>query len=220
MPKRALIEHRPWLLASIAAAIGYYFLRDTALGGIQLMALKGAGVALLAAYALRRAGGQDGRLLAAALGLGALGDVLIELDLLYGGAAFFVAHIAAIALYLRNPRAEPSRSQKAAGIALLGMTPVLCWLLSGSLQIGLYGLALGGMAAAAWLSRFPRYRVGVGAVLFVISDLLIFSEGGAIDLRAVGDILIWPLYYIGQFLIATGVVQALRSERLAKAWQQ
>ena len=66
------------------------------------------------------------------------------------------------------------------------------------------------MAATAWLSRFGRYRVGTGAVLFVVSDWLIFSRMGAIDLAPLPDLLIWPLYYFGQFLIATGVVQALR----------
>jgi hypothetical protein len=28
MAKQALIEQRPWLLASITAAVAYYFLRD------------------------------------------------------------------------------------------------------------------------------------------------------------------------------------------------
>jgi uncharacterized membrane protein YhhN len=220
MAHHALIEERPWLLASIAAAAAFYFLRDNAIGGIQLMALKGAGVALLAAYAFRRSTGQDGLLLTAYLALGALGDVLIEIDVLYGGAAFFTGHVAAIALYLRNRRARPSGSQRAAGGALLLLTPVLCWLLSGSSEIGVYGLALGGMAAGAWLSRFPRYRVGIGAVLFVVSDLLIFSEMGALDLAPLPHYLIWPLYYVGQFLIATGVVQILMADRLATAWQR
>ena len=44
MSHHALIEERPWLLASIAAAVAFYILRDNSLGGIQLMALKGAGV--------------------------------------------------------------------------------------------------------------------------------------------------------------------------------
>lgn len=219
MPRRALIEHRPWLLASVAAAIAFYFLRDNAIGGVQLMLLKGAGVALLAVYALRRGSGPDDRLLATYLAFGALGDMLIEIETLYGGAAFFAGHIAAIAMFLRNPRGEPTGSQKGAGVALLLLTPVLCWLLSGSLQVGLYGVALGGMAAAAWLSRFPRYRVGAGAVLFVISDLLIFSEMGPVDLSPIPGLLIWPLYYLGQFMIATGVVQTLLADRLETAWQ-
>ncbi|GAA4038515.1 lysoplasmalogenase family protein [Parerythrobacter jejuensis] len=220
MPKRALIEHRPWLMAAIIAAGAYYFLSDNPIGGIWLMMLKGTGVALLAVYALRRAGGKDGNLLALALGLSACGDMLIEIEFLYGGTAFFLSHVAAIALYLRNPRGTPTGSQKAAGVALLLLTPVVSWLLSGDLQVGLYALALGGMAAAAWLSRFPRYRVGVGAVLFVISDLLIFSRMGPLDMQAIPDLLVWPIYFLGQFLIATGVVQTLRAERLATAWQR
>lgn len=220
MAHHALIEERPWLLASIVAAVAFYFLRDSALGGIQLMVLKGAGVAFLAIYAFRRRVGPDGLLLAAYLAFGALGDVLIEIETIYGGAAFFAGHVAAIALYLRNRREAPTGSQRATGAALLLLTPVLCWLLSGAYEIGVYGLALGGMAAGAWMSRFPRYRVGIGAVLFVISDLLIFSEMGPLDLAPLPHYLIWPLYYLGQFLIATGVVQTLLADRLATAWQR
>ena len=54
------------------------------------------------------------------------------------------------------------------------------------------------MAAAAWYSRFPRYRVGTGAVLFVVSDWLIFSRFGSFDLGVLPDLLIWPFYYVGQ----------------------
>ena len=62
------------------------------------------------------------------------------------------------------------------------------------------------------MSRFPRYRVGLGAVLFIISDWLIFSRFGAFDLAPLPDALIWPTYYAAQFMIATGVVQTLRAE--------
>lgn len=220
MSHHALIEERPWLLASIAAAVAFYFLRDNAIGGVQLMALKGAGVALLAVYAFRRGVGPDGLLLATLLAFGAVGDVLIELDFMLGGVAFFAGHIAAIALYLRNRRAEPTVSQRAAGAALLLLTPPLCWLMAGDSQAGFYGLALGGMAAGAWLSRFPRYRVGIGAVLFVVSDLLIFSEMGGFDLAPLPHYLVWPLYFVGQLLIAVGVVQTLLADRLATAWQR
>ena len=34
------------------------------------------------------------------------------------------------------------------------------------------------MAATAWVSRFPRYRTGIGAMAFLASDLLIFAGGG------------------------------------------
>ncbi|MCL4672167.1 MAG: lysoplasmalogenase [Sphingomonadaceae bacterium] len=210
MARAALIEHRPWLLASIVAAVAFYVLRDAPVGGVQLMLLKGAGVALLAIYALRRSSGIDGMLIAAVMALGAIGDMAIEISFVAGGSAFFLGHLVAIALYLRNRRLATTPSQKLAAAALLVATPVVSWLLSKDAGVTLYATGLGGMAATAWLSRFGRYRVGTGAVLFVVSDWLIFSRMGSFDLAPLPDLLIWPLYYFGQFLIATGVVQALR----------
>jgi uncharacterized membrane protein YhhN len=77
----------------------------------------------------------------------------------------------------------------------------------------LYGLALGGMAACAWMSAFPRYRVGVGAALFLASNLLLIADMGPLTGAALPDALVWPLYYGGQFLITVGVVQTLRKRR-------
>lgn len=212
MPKRALVEHRPWLLASLAAAIAFYFLRDNPIGGLWLILLKGAGVAFLAVYTLRRGHGVAALLIGLTMALSSIGDMAIELSLEAGGAAFFLSHLAAMSLYLKHPRHHTTGSQKMLAVALLLGTPLVCWMLSHNWQVTLYGLALGGMASTAWMSRFPRYRVGLGAVLFVISDWLIFSELGPVDLGDIPQYAIWPLYYGGQFLIATGVVQTLRHE--------
>ncbi len=218
MAKRALIEQRPWLLASIAAAIAYYFLRDTPVGeGTWGLALKGASVGLLAIYAgLRVPQGKhraEGVLLVAALALAACGDVAIELDFLTGGAFFAAAHVVATGLYLRNLHKRPSPVQKLTGAALLIGTPLASWLLSGDTKIALYAAFLGAMASTAWMSHYPRYRVGTGAVLFVLSDWLIFARQGPLDLEPVNTILIWPLYYAGQLMIATGIVQCMRGEQ-------
>jgi uncharacterized membrane protein YhhN len=216
MPRRALAEKRPYLLASIAAAIAYYILRDGALGGIYLAAIKGAGVALLAVYAWQRSRSNDVHLIAAVMAIAAAGDVMIEFSQVEGGGLFFASHLVAMALYLQqhNRRAHPTGSQKAAAVALLLLTPLAAFLLSGEWAVALYALALGGMAGTAWTSRFSRYHVGIGALLFVASDLLLFaSVGGALDGPA--DLLVWPLYYVGQFLICTGVVQTLRQDHQA-----
>ncbi|MCX9146273.1 lysoplasmalogenase [Erythrobacter sp. WG] len=218
MPKRALIESRPWLLASLAAAVAYYFLRDNPVGeGVWGMAMKGAGVALLAAYAFARVPqGKhrgDGWLLVVALSLAACGDVAIELDLMAGAAFFSAAHVVAVVLYLRNRHKRPSPTQNLAGVALLIGTPLVSYVLSGQVLVAVYGGFLGAMASAAWMSHYPRYRVGTGAVLFVLSDWLIFARMGAFDLEPLPDLLIWPLYYAGQLMIATGIVQCLRGEQ-------
>ncbi|MEZ5682402.1 MAG: lysoplasmalogenase family protein [Erythrobacter sp.] len=214
MPRRALVEHRPWLLASLVAGVTYLFVMDDPIGGVWLMMWKGAGVGFLAIYAAFRGKGTDGALIAAVMALGALADVVLELSLTIGGAIFALGHLVAIALYLRNRREALTSSQGLFGAALLLLTPLIAALLTfpqpNWQAATLYSLVVGAMAAAAWTSNFPRYRVGLGAVMFVISDLMIFArEVGTIP-QSVAAPAIWVLYYGGQFLIATGVVQTLR----------
>ena len=219
MTRRALIDRRPWLLASLVAGITYFLIKDAALAGLLKTVWKGAGVGLLAIYALLRAPGRDGKLLAAVMALGAAGDVGIEISLEAGAAFFFVGHLVAIALYARHRRPRLSQSQKATAAALLIGTPLIASLLpadrAAAPMLALYALALGGMAAAAWSSAFPRYRVGIGAVLFVASDLLIFARMGPLADSPLPDLLIWPLYYFGQFLICVGAVRFLREKAVA-----
>ena len=212
MPRRALVDHRPWLLAGVIAAVAYYFLQ----GSIKVepieIAIKGMGVGFLAIYALRRAPGVDGTILTIALALSALADMALELWFEAGGALFAVSHVAAIVLYMRNRRDGASLSQRLLGLALIIMVPAFSYVLSNDPLIGVYAITLGAMAATAWTSRFPRYRVGIGALLFVVSDWLIFSRMGPFDLGDLPDLLVWPLYFAGQLMIATGVVQSLRGE--------
>lgn len=214
MPKRALIEKRPWLLASLIAGISFWFVKDGHLPGLYQMAWKGAGVALLAVYALVRHHGADSRQIGAVMALGALGDVLIELSLELGAVAFLIGHLVAIHLYWRHRRAETSASQKLAALALLVLIPLIAWLLpadrAAAPGILFYSLGLAVMTAMAWTSSFPRYQVGIGAVLFAVSDLLIFARLGPLATSALPGLLIWPLYYFGQFLICTGVIGELR----------
>ena len=214
MPNRALIERRPWLVASLVAGNSFYFVKEGAIAGVFKIAWKGAGVASLAVYALIRAPGTDGKLLAAVMAFGAVGDMAIEISREAGAGCFFFGHIIAIALYARHRRTRLTPSQKATAVALLLGTPLIAFLLpadrSAAPGVALYALALGGMAAAAWSSAFPRYRVGLGAVLFVASDLLIFARMGPLSASPLPGLLIWPLYYLGQVLICTGVVDTLR----------
>lgn len=214
MPRRALVEHRPWLLASLIAGVTYLFVMDDPIGGIWLMLWKGAGVGFLAIYAAFRGKGRDGILIATVMALGALADMVLELSLVAGGAIFALGHIVAIALYLRNRRQKPTPSQNLFAASLILLTPAIAGLLTYPLpnwqMATAYSLVVAAMAAAAWTSSFPRYRVGLGAVMFVVSDLIIFArEAGAVP-EAIASPSIWLLYYGGQFLIATGVIQSIR----------
>ncbi len=218
MPQRALIEKRPWLLLSLLAGISYFLVRDSAVPGLYLMAWKGTGVALLAVYALARHRGADSRQIAAVMAFGALGDVLIELMLEAGAVAFLIGHLIAIQLYWRHRRAVLPFSQKAAALAMLLLIPLISFQLptdrSAAPGVALYATGLAAMTAAAWTSSFSRYRVGVGAVMFAVSDLLIFARIGPLAESAIPGLLIWPLYYFGQFLICTGVVGELRNRSM------
>lgn len=216
MPKRALIAHRPYLLLSLLFGITYFFVMDGKVGGAFLALWKGAGVGFLALYAVHRGQGRDGLLISSVLVLCALADVVLQFSFLIGGGVFAIAHLVAIGLYLSNLRERATASQRTASLALLIMTPLLAGMLTYQLEnwvlAVLYALVVGAMACAAWMSRFPRYRVGVGAVLFVISDLVIFAREAGHVSQDLGDWLVWPLYYVGQFLIATGVIQTIRKE--------
>jgi uncharacterized membrane protein YhhN len=216
MARHALAEKRPLLAASIAAALAFYYLRWGPWPELYLIPLKGAAVGLLAVYLWLRHSSPDARLMAWAFGSAALGDMVMEIETerLIGGVLFFAYHVMALAVYLRNRRPHLSPSQKGAVVALLLLTPLIGWQLPRDQElaasVGIYALALGAMAAGAWASVFPRYRVGAGAALFVLSDLMLFAEMGPLQGSVVPQVLVWPVYYLGQFLIAVGVAQTLR----------
>lgn len=214
--KRAIIESRPYLLLSLLFGISYFFVKDSDFPGMYLMFWKGAAVSFLAVYALRRSHNFEGKLIAAVMAFGALGDMLIEFDLMTGAGAFIVGHCIAIWLYARHRREKTAYSQKLFAILLVPITIFIAWSLpferSEALGLAAYSLFLAIMAAMAWTSSFPRYRVGIGALLFVVSDLFIFAERGFLQESVIPSWTIWPLYYVGQFLIVTGVVRTLRKE--------
>jgi uncharacterized membrane protein YhhN len=212
---RASIDGRLWLIAGIALALAFWMISGGTLDAVVQSAIKGGSVVALAGYALSQSQTPDARLIAAVMAVGAAGDVGIEFNTQLGGGLFLLSHLIAIALYLRNRRPAPAGTQKGAAIALLVGVPLAAWVLTRDPTAVIYAVALGSMAATAWLSRFSRYHVGIGALLFVVSDLLIFARlGGRID-PSLSSWFVWPLYYAGQFLICTGVIRALRRDRRA-----
>ncbi|KHK91526.1 hypothetical protein [Novosphingobium malaysiense] len=219
MPKRALIERRPWLLGSIVLALAFTWLswlQDSRIPGTYLLAVKCAPFLLLSAYALLRHRGTDTRLLATMLVLLGIGAALSDL-FVYEGTVFMIAGFAiGIGLFLLHRRPGTTASQKGAAVALLLLTPLICQALARpELQAGwapaFFGLGLGGMAASAWMSNFPRYRVGLGAVIAVVASMLAISGAGAPDGPTLGELVGWPLFYFGLMLLATGVTGELRN---------
>lgn len=211
MAHQALVEHRPWIATSVFAATIYYFVWNNPVGGLWLILLKGAGVGTLAIYAMRRTRGLDGALLVLTLALASAADMVLEINFRVGGAVFLLSHLVACLLYWRKRQSQVTYGEKGVAVTIFAVTLFVSYTVSGNPLIAIYGLSLGAMAALAWLSSFPKSRVALGAALFVISDWLIFARNGPFDPGPVSDALVWPTYYVGQLLIATGVVQTLKS---------
>ena len=200
-------------LAALLAGLTYWPASDLPFGPVLLTVWKGAGVGLLALWAGLRAENRDGWLLTAVLAFGALGDVLLEaVSLEVGAAAFLVGHAVAVALYWRHRRAEAHRLWWALVPAVVLLAALLPADRAAVPGIVLYSIGLGVMAVAALLSRFRG--AAIGAWLFVASDLLIFARLGLMADSFVPDLLIWPLYFAGQAMIARDVDRGLH-ERTA-----
>jgi len=206
-PNTSLSKQALW--ASVIAGVSYLLVVVADLDGPLTVVWKGAGVALLAVYVLARMRNNDGLMLAGVMALGALGDVLLEVAFPVGAASFALGHVLAILLYRRNVRPNCSPSQRALGLVLAVGTPVIAWLLTRAVDVTGYAVLLGLMAGAAWTSRFSRYRTGIGAAMFVASDLLIFARMGPLAGSTGAGIAIWALYYGGQLLMTLGVTKGL-----------
>ncbi len=205
--------------AALVAGITYLPASWLIADGAGLVVWKGAGVALLALWAAAQARNLDGWLLFAVLALGAAGDVLLEVaGLTVGALAFLAGHMVAIWLYARHLRPVWWRTDGPIAAGRLVTIPLLAFSFpadrAAAPGIALYATGLAAMAAMAWLSDFPRRLVSLGALLFAVSDLLIFARLGPLAGSIIPDLLVWPLYFGGQALIAWGVARSLAVDPL------
>lgn len=204
--------------AALVAGASYMLPVMAGWEGPAVIAWKGAGVGLLALWAALAAQDRSGWMIALVLAFGAAGDVLLDAaGMTVGAVSFAIGHLIAIGLYRQNARADVSGSQRTLALLTPPLALVATWFMLEGEPLRWVALAYTGlvavMASAAWLSCFPRYRTGIGAMLFLISDLIIFARTGGHVPASVGTALIWPLYFAGQALIAWGVVSVLRGAR-------
>ena len=95
-------------------------------------------------------------------------------------------------------------------------TTLLIWLVPGLgknlVPVLVYVTAITVMCITAGIASLADRRVMIGAVLFLLSDSLIaigkFKFHLPLDAYAV-----WATYYAGQYLIATGILEAARAVR-------
>ena len=200
-----------WLFpAAILAGVTFWAASHMGLSGALFVAWKGVCVGLLTLCAALAARDRNGWLLTALLALGTLGDVVLETSgIVIGGVAFMAGHLVSILLYLSNRRNEGG----AVAIAIALAIPIAAFAITHHAGATFYAAGLGSMAGAAWYSRFPRTLVATGALMFAVSDLLIFAELGPLKGSIVPAFTIWPLYLGGQTLIAYGVLRTLEARK-------
>ncbi len=201
------------LAAAVIAGVSYIFGLNLGLSPVVMIIWKGAGVALLAVWAALNARELDGWLIAAVMAFGALGDVLLEAaGLEVGAGAFLIGHAIAMLLYFRNWRPRITFSQRMLSALVVPLSVFTAFSITQDVMVGVYTFFVAGMAASAWTSRFPRFRTGIGAMMFLASDLLIFARMSFLEDTSGVSLAIWALYFVGQLLIVLGVVETLRGQ--------
>ncbi len=202
-------------IAALVAGFAYPLGWALDLPDAAAIAWKGSGVGLLAIWASAQGRSINHRLLATVLALGAIADMVLEVQFVTGAAIFAVGHVVAITLYLRNRRKTPFA-------AVTGPLLILATLAAAMLYapadmrapVGVYTLFLACMAASAGISRFQL--AVTGALLFLASDLLIFARMEHLAAASWASLAIWLLYFAGQALIAWGVASVLRRDGIKR----
>ena len=173
--------------------------------------VKAAPVAILAVLAGRK----GARGLATALAFSALGDALLESpNLFIGGlAAFLLAQITYTVVFVRQWKGV--KVTPGAVLVLIYSAGLAAWLLPevGTIvvPVAFYVVALTAMVTSAFTARFPNRWVEVGAILFLISDSVLAVDRFRMPVPF-AEWIIWPTYYVGQLLIATGFLSALAKD--------
>lgn len=204
----APMRNKAILILALVAGTSFYFNHWIGLEGPPMWAWKVTGVGLLAIWAASVARSTDGWLIAAVMGLSVLGDLMLETNgLTIGAIPFLLGHLVSVLLYLRN-REKPVLIAVAIAVAVAAFAFWLPVDRAAAPGIALYALGLGAMAGTAFVSRFPR-GVWIGAAMFVVSDMLIFSKMSPLGVTEFANLLIWPLYFAGEALIAWGVMSAI-----------
>lgn len=178
--------------------------------------IKGSAVGLLAIFVLVSTQSLNHFLLFLALAASVAGDVLLALPIenafVKGLSAFLVAQIMFIILYLKNRASlEDLSAARTRGAALLwAVAAVALFILYPHLgdllvPVCVYTAALVGMATAALLSKFPVKLVGLGAILFVISDSVLGARQ-FLNMPDFTGYIVWSTYYMAELLMTLGVM--------------
>lgn len=146
--------------------------------------------------------------LCAALGLSALGDVLLaltEVQFVFGLAAFLLAQLAYGIIYFRQR--DPALLWR---MSLVSVLPVIVLAVvvpqAGNMAIAVacYTVAIGFMLSSAWAHKSPALYIALGASSFIVSDSLIGINKFLFSVPAEAY---WVMttYYLAQWLMFEGL---------------
>lgn len=178
--------------------------------------VKGSAVGLLAIFVLVSMQTVNHLLLFFALIASVGGDVLLEIPhenaLTRGLTSFLAAHVLFIVLYIKNRMPAEDITGLRVRIA------AFMWAIAGAvgyvlypylgemvMPVVTYSVVLSAMATTALFSKFPVKLVGVGALLFVVSDAVL----GARLFSTVPEYtsyIVWATYYLAQLLMLLGIM--------------
>ncbi|MET8367172.1 lysoplasmalogenase [Micromonospora sp. NPDC005252] len=174
---------------------------------------------LLAAYLWRAAterGARPDRLVLAALACSTAGDVALLASgtgwFMAGMVCFLAAHVCYLVAFTRHGAATRLRRPPLVAMPLVYAVltvAALAWMWAGLTEAGLavpvagYAVALAAMATTAVTQG---WRVGVGAALFLGSDLLIAAGVADVAQPPGAPVLVMATYAAGQALIVIGRV--------------
>ncbi|MCA3697944.1 lysoplasmalogenase family protein [Aquidulcibacter sp.] len=180
-----------------------------------------ASVGLLALYAMLNARNTDGWLLTAVMFISACSDILLVIvGQAVGAMTFIVADFFAIALYCRNLRPNLSWGWYAGVGAFVASISALSYLLPNNrddaILVAAFVVPLATMAALTFLTRFQPFLVGLGAMMVLGSDMLIFGRMGPLQGMSGLSETIWLCYFVGEVLVAFGVTRGLMAAPTAK----
>ena len=214
----------PWIIGFGIVLVAHMLLRGFEIDPYQTIT-KCMLAPLLALWAWQLDGP---RLLVLGLVFCFFGDLFMDLGaswFIAGMAAFALAHICFISLFLKRGAVDGLRASlagkerwRAAVVALyvLGAISFVVWAWPGfpadiRPAVPIYALLLTGTATT---SIVLDTRAGVGAGLFVVSDALIASGWDQYGVAATWQrVTIMGLYAVGIFLIAAGVLNRERRTR-------
>lgn len=212
-------------LLSLGAAVAYWLVFATReVKGTAGAVVKTASTALLAGLALAMPPGGWFWLIPVGLALGALGDLFLALGgvrwFLAGVGAFGLGHLAYAGGFLWRSGDLGFDPLSLAELAALGLLMALLlstevWLAprTGELRqpvrgyVGLIGLM--GLAAILLPSHPGQGVLRLGAVLFILSDLMLALQLFVVTgqrARRMLALALWPAYWAGQALIAWGAL--------------